>query len=98
MLEGLSEYCTEILAEHGCPSVSVVVAERGEVVFAGAYGPADVAGGRPATPGTAYGLGSITKPVTVMPTGGIDHGVMVPGPRRDPGHPSVHPCLRCSTG
>ncbi|GAA3100528.1 serine hydrolase domain-containing protein [Streptosporangium carneum] len=66
---GLSEdelgaYCAEALAEHGCPSVSVAVAERGEVVLSGAYGLADVSTGRPATPGTAYGLGSVTKPVT----------------------------------
>ncbi|MEU6082647.1 serine hydrolase domain-containing protein [Streptomyces sp. NPDC047108] len=63
-LEGLDGVCADALATHGCPSVSVAVAERGEVVHAAAYGTADLATGRPATPGTAYGLGSITKPVT----------------------------------
>ncbi|WP_148590511.1 serine hydrolase [Streptomyces sp. WAC01526] len=64
MLDGLSEYCTGKLAEHGCPSVSVAVAERGEVVLAAAYGSADTATGRPATPDTVYGLASVTKPMT----------------------------------
>ena len=64
MLDGLDEYCTQALAEHGCPSVSVAVAERGEVVLTGAYGLADVAGGRAATPDTVYGLASVTKPIT----------------------------------
>ncbi|MEU8780248.1 serine hydrolase domain-containing protein [Streptomyces sp. NPDC048637] len=64
MLDGLSEYCTGTLAEHGCPSVSVAVAERGEVILAAAYGTADAATGRPATPDTVYGLASITKPMT----------------------------------
>lgn len=64
MLDGLSEFCTEALTEHGCPSVSVAVAERGEVVCAAAYGTADLATGRPATPETVYGLASVTKPMT----------------------------------
>lgn len=64
MLDGLSEFCTGALAEHGCPSVSVAVADRGEVVHAAAYGTADLATGRPATPDTVYGLASITKPMT----------------------------------
>lgn len=64
MLEELGDFCTDALATHRCPSVSVAVAEHGEVVHAAAYGSADLATGRPATPGTAYGLASITKPVT----------------------------------
>lgn len=64
MLERLDEICAEALTAHGCPSVSVAVAERGEVVLARAYGLAELAGERAATPATAYGLGSVTKPVT----------------------------------
>ncbi|GJF27942.1 serine hydrolase [Kitasatospora sp. NE20-6] len=64
MVQGLDEVCTRALAEHGCPSVSVAVAERGRVVLARAYGTADPATGRPATPGTAYPLASVTKPMT----------------------------------
>ncbi|MFF3752305.1 serine hydrolase domain-containing protein [Streptomyces sp. NPDC002018] len=62
--DGLGEFCAEALREYGCPSVSVAVAERGEVVLAEAYGYADTATGRPATPATAYGLASVTKPIT----------------------------------
>ena len=64
MLEELGAYCTETIRRLGCPSVSVAVAERGELVLAEAYGLADPATGRPATPATAYGLASVTKPVT----------------------------------
>ncbi|KQV09884.1 MULTISPECIES: serine hydrolase [unclassified Kitasatospora] len=64
MVDGLAEYCVEALREHGCPSASVAVAERGEVVLAEAYGMAEVAAGIPATPGTAYALASVTKAVT----------------------------------
>lgn len=60
----LAEYCTSTLDEHSCPSASVAVVEHGEVTLAEAYGLADVATARPATPGTAYGLASITKPMT----------------------------------
>lgn len=64
MLDGLGEYCAAALAEHRCQSVSVAVAERGAVVLAEAYGLADIAAGRPATPHTVYGLASVTKPIT----------------------------------
>ncbi|AWS44022.1 serine hydrolase [Streptosporangium sp. 'caverna'] len=90
MLDRLGEYCTEALAEHGCPSVSVAVAERGEVVLTGAYGLADVAGGRAATPGTVYGLASVTKPITATAVclaadeGLLDLDAPVPGDFRWP--------------
>ena len=64
MLDGLDERCASALAEHGCPSLSVAVVQDGEVVLAEAYGWADVAAGTRATPGTAYAIASITKPVT----------------------------------
>ena len=66
MLDGLDEFCTEALAEHGCASVSVAVATRDELVRTRAYGLADVADRRPATPETVYGLASITKAFTAV--------------------------------
>ncbi|MFI5527624.1 serine hydrolase domain-containing protein [Kitasatospora sp. NPDC051853] len=64
MPNGLDELCTEVLAEHGCASLSLAVAERDEVVLTRAYGLADVAERRPATPDTVYGLASVTKAFT----------------------------------
>ncbi|MEV0842607.1 serine hydrolase domain-containing protein [Actinocatenispora sera] len=64
MLDGLGEFCTAALAAHECPSASVAVVRDGTVVLAAAYGLADVAAGRPATPDTRYVLASITKPIT----------------------------------
>ncbi|SCD79770.1 CubicO group peptidase, beta-lactamase class C family [Streptomyces sp. DvalAA-14] len=60
----LDAVCAAALATHHCPSVSVAVAAEGEVVHAGAWGLADSASGRAAEPGTAYGVGSVTKPMT----------------------------------
>ncbi|WP_441246695.1 serine hydrolase domain-containing protein [Kitasatospora sp. McL0602] len=65
-LDGLDEFCAEVLAEHGCASVSLAVAERDELVLTRAYGLADVAEQRPATPQTVYGLASITKAFTAV--------------------------------
>ncbi|MFF0746927.1 serine hydrolase domain-containing protein [Streptomyces sp. NPDC004111] len=63
-LEGLDEFCGQALADHGCASVSLAIAERDEIVCARAYGLADVARRRPATPDTVYGLASVTKAFT----------------------------------
>lgn len=63
-LHRLDEHCAAALAAHDCPSVSVAVAERGEVILAEAYGWADVTAERPATPQTAYAVASVTKPIT----------------------------------
>ncbi|MFB7949928.1 serine hydrolase domain-containing protein [Kitasatospora phosalacinea] len=65
-LGGLDEVCPRVLAETGCPSVSVAVAADEGPVLARAYGWADVAAGRAATPGTAYGLASVTKAFTAL--------------------------------
>ncbi|WP_435126455.1 serine hydrolase domain-containing protein [Actinacidiphila sp. bgisy144] len=62
--DGLDECCESALSNHGCASVSLAVAERGDVVLARAYGAADVAARRQATPATVYGLASITKALT----------------------------------
>ncbi|MFJ5927073.1 serine hydrolase domain-containing protein [Kitasatospora sp. NPDC092948] len=66
VFDGLDEFCGQVLAAHGCPSVSVAVAQGEELVFARAYGLADVAAGRAATPETVYGLASVTKPFTAL--------------------------------
>lgn len=60
----MDELCAAALEEHGCPSVSVAVAEHGEITFAQAYGWADVESRVAAAPGTPYALASVTKPFT----------------------------------
>ncbi|WP_433889890.1 serine hydrolase domain-containing protein [Streptomyces sp. CA-111067] len=94
-----AEHCAEALRRYDCPSVSIAVAERGEVVFAEAYGTADTATGRPATPGTAYGLASVTKPFTAAAVcaaaddGLLDLDAPVPGTFRF-GAPTLRQLLR----
>jgi len=53
----------EEMQAHRVASVSVAVADHGRIIWAKAYGLADVAGNRPATTGTLYQAGSISKPV-----------------------------------
>ncbi|MFJ8039458.1 serine hydrolase domain-containing protein [Kitasatospora sp. NPDC096147] len=98
MLDGLDELCTEALARHGCASVSVAVAERDEVVFTRAWGQADLATRRPATPETVYGLASVTKAFTATAVrlaaaeGLLDLDSPVPG-RFDRGAPTPRQLL-----
>ena len=53
----------EEMAAHHVPSISIAVAEHGRIVWARAYGLADVADNRPASVRTRYEAGSISKPV-----------------------------------
>jgi D-alanyl-D-alanine carboxypeptidase len=60
----LSEKIEAALKQSGAPSVSVAVVEHGRLAFAQAFGKADLAAGRAATPGTRYAVGSISKQFT----------------------------------
>lgn len=53
----------DILA-HGFPSVSIVIARGGETLLERAWGVADRATGRKATPATTYRIGSVAKQFT----------------------------------
>jgi CubicO group peptidase (beta-lactamase class C family) len=61
-LEAFSAWCAEQVRADGLSSVSVAVGVDNEIVFAEAYGDADVEAGRAATTETPYLLASITKP------------------------------------
>jgi CubicO group peptidase (beta-lactamase class C family) len=52
------------MATHHTPSVSIAVVDHGRIVWARAYGQADVASGRAATTRTLYQAASISKTVT----------------------------------
>ncbi|MDR3512713.1 MAG: serine hydrolase [Caulobacteraceae bacterium] len=53
----------EEMAAHHVPAVSIAVIDGGRVVWARAYGLADVASGRKATPRTLFQAASMSKPV-----------------------------------
>jgi CubicO group peptidase (beta-lactamase class C family) len=53
----------EEMAAHHVPAISLAVVDHGRIVWARAYGLADVAAGRRATPHTLFQAGSISKPV-----------------------------------
>ena len=48
------------------PGVSVAVVDEAGTVYADGFGSRDLAGNRPATPETLYGVGSVTKSVTAL--------------------------------
>src|SRR5689334_22209782 len=50
----------------GNPAVAVAVTDRGGLLWQGAYGLADPAGGRPVTPATLFEIGSVTKGMTAV--------------------------------
>ncbi|MBU7598347.1 beta-lactamase family protein [Streptomyces sp. P38-E01] len=81
---GLDAHCARILTEHGCASLSLAVARGDELVLTRAYGFADTAARRPATPETVYGLASVTKAFTATAVqlaafdGSLDLDVPVP--------------------
>ncbi|HTM50472.1 MAG TPA: serine hydrolase domain-containing protein [Bryobacteraceae bacterium] len=54
------------LQQSGAPSVSVAVVDKGKLVYAKAFGVADLAAGRQAGPGTRYAVGSISKQFTAV--------------------------------
>ncbi|MBI1758788.1 MAG: beta-lactamase family protein [Actinobacteria bacterium] len=68
MTDALGQVITDRLhhthEERGLPSLAVAVGHRGEPVWVGQVGVADVASGRPVTGATAYRIGSVTKTFT----------------------------------
>jgi putative ATP-binding cassette transporter len=64
ILEVLPGRVAASMAEDRLASVSLVVVLDGEVVFSRAFGFADVEKQKPATPGTIYPIGSVTKVFT----------------------------------
>jgi CubicO group peptidase (beta-lactamase class C family) len=61
----LDKTLSAALASSGAPSVSVVVTENGRIVYARAFGMANIAENRPATAATRYAIGSVSKQFTV---------------------------------
>ena len=64
LLQPLDERISAALAKSGAPSVSVAVVENNRLVFAKAYGKADLEQNRDATRDTRYAIGSISKQFT----------------------------------
>lgn len=49
------------VADKGVPSIAVALVDRGGVIWSGAWGSGDAAGGMPATPALLYRAGSVSK-------------------------------------
>ena len=62
--ETVRELASTVMERDRLPSLSIAVGRGGTVVFAEAYGSADLENTVPATPDTVYRIGSATKPLT----------------------------------
>ena len=62
----LDEKITASLKKAGAPSVSVAVVQGGKLIYAKAFGFADLESQRPATVETRYAVGSISKQFTAV--------------------------------
>jgi CubicO group peptidase (beta-lactamase class C family) len=60
----LDEKISSSLKKAGAPSVSVAVVKDGKLIYAKAFGSADLANGKAADAGTRYAVGSISKQFT----------------------------------
>jgi len=60
----LDAFLRRVAREDRLPGISAAVVDRDGERYATGIGARDVAGNRPATPDTLYGVGSVTKPVT----------------------------------
>ncbi len=60
----LDERISAALRSSGAPSVSVAVAQHGEIVYAKAFGQANIAENRSADASTRYAIGSVSKQFT----------------------------------
>jgi CubicO group peptidase (beta-lactamase class C family) len=64
--EAAQRLLEEIRSATGTPAVSGAVARRGQLVFTGGSGLADVEHGAPADGGTVYNIGSVSKVITAV--------------------------------
>lgn len=62
--EEIEEAIQSELVQSGVPSLQVAIGQRGEIIFEGAFGLADMENGVPATPETKYRSSSISKWLT----------------------------------
>ncbi|MBP1987915.1 serine hydrolase [Halolamina salifodinae] len=58
---GVTRLCRRVVRDEGLPGLSVAVTDGDGVLFADGFGSRDLAGNRPATPDTLYGIASCTK-------------------------------------
>lgn len=60
----LESFLTGWMAEHDVPGASVAIVDAEGTVYAEGFGARDLDANAPVTPGTLYGVGSVTKSVT----------------------------------
>jgi len=65
-IPALEDFILEKLGETRLPSVSLALLREGKVIYGRGLGLREIAHGRPATPRTLYGIGSVTKSFTCL--------------------------------
>lgn len=61
LIDGLTRFVPEVMADHATPGLTMAVARHGELVWRGAFGSADLAKATPMTPGVLIRGGSMSK-------------------------------------
>ncbi|RLF66239.1 MAG: serine hydrolase [Thermoplasmata archaeon] len=64
--EIIERFVFEKMKESGIPGMSIALIKDGKVVYSKGFGFRDVEYGKPATPETIYGIGSVTKSFTAL--------------------------------
>ena len=63
-LNTIDSYVNGVMSSTSAPAISLAVTKNGRLVFAKAYGLADVAAGSPATTSSLFRIASVSKPLT----------------------------------
>ncbi len=64
--QALNSYLSNLYRNHIMPGFSVVVVQKGKIVFSQGYGVESIGSGKPFTPQTVSAIGSLTKSMTAM--------------------------------
>ena len=78
-VERIDAAMNDIMDRYAPPGIAVAVVREGELVFASAYGTADIAGTVPLTPNHLFRVASVSKPVTgIAALKAIEDGLLGP--------------------
>jgi CubicO group peptidase (beta-lactamase class C family) len=78
-VERIDAAMNAVMSRHAPPGIAVAVARNGALVFANAYGSADIAGTEPLRPDHLFRIASVSKPVTgIAALRAVDEGLLDP--------------------
>jgi CubicO group peptidase (beta-lactamase class C family) len=64
--QAFEDYTRGVMKENHIAGAAVAAAEHGKIIYAQGFGLSDIASGAPVTPGTLFGIASVSKSFTAM--------------------------------